>query len=301
MAAEVGIGILGPLEVAVGPGAAVDIPGQRLPALLTRLAIDPGRVVASAQLVEAVWQDDPPAGAANALQSLVSRLRRLLPGLVDSSPAGYRLAVEPEAVDATRFEALARAGRAELAAGRPADAATTLRRALALWRGPALASVTKTTAGFAAPAARLEELRLATLEDRVDADLAGGGAALTDLVAELDELATAHPHRERLCGLRMLALARAGRPADALDAYERLRAELPTSSASTLARPSRPCTCASCAARSPARPPPPRPRHEPARPSRPGPTCAPRSPASSAATATWPGSRRRSTPTAWSR
>jgi DNA-binding SARP family transcriptional activator len=90
----------------------VEVAGARLRRLLLRLALDPGRVVTTGQLVDAVWDEHPPAGAANALQALVSRLRRLLPGAVESHPSGYRLAVPAEAVDAVRFEALARARRA---------------------------------------------------------------------------------------------------------------------------------------------------------------------------------------------
>ena len=107
------IAVLGPLEVRAGAGLPVEVAGARLRRLLVRLALDPGRVVTSAQLVDAVWDTQPPAGAANALQTLVSRLRRLLPGVVESAPGGYRLAVDAEAVDAVRFEALALAGLAD--------------------------------------------------------------------------------------------------------------------------------------------------------------------------------------------
>src|SRR5262245_57221540 len=199
MASVARIGILGPLEVRVGFGEPVEVVGTRLRALLVRLALDPDQVVLAGQLADAVWAERPPAQAANALQSLVSRLRRLLPGVVESRPGGYRLALEPEAVDAVRFEALAMAGRHELPRD-PAQAAATLREALALWRGPALADAAD--AGFAAgAAARLEELRLGALEDRLEADLATGADGA--LVAELDELVAANPLRERLSGLLM--------------------------------------------------------------------------------------------------
>jgi predicted ATPase/DNA-binding SARP family transcriptional activator/tetratricopeptide (TPR) repeat protein len=222
MASDVRIGILGPLEVWVGFGEPVEVVGPRLRALLVRLALDPDRVVLGEQLVDAVWDEEPPAAAANALQSLVSRLRRVLPDLVESHPAGYRLALDPEAIDAVRFENLALAGREELRRD-PRRAGSILREALALWRGPALADAGE--ADFAAAArAGLEERRLGALEDRVDADLSSGGD--DRLVAELDELVTAHPLRERLCGQLMRALSRAGRQADALAAYQRLRARL---------------------------------------------------------------------------
>jgi predicted ATPase/DNA-binding SARP family transcriptional activator len=222
MAMELRIGILGPLEVRVGFGEPVQVPGTRLRALMIRLAMEPDRVVLASQLIDAVWDADPPAAATGALQSLVSRLRRLLPEVIDSQAAGYRLAVDPEAVDAVRFERLALEGRRALA-GDPGRARELLCEALALWRGPALADVA--TARFAGAAvARLEELRLGATEDRIEADLRGGAAGR--LVPELEELVAAHPLRERLHGLLLRALAGAGRQADALGAYQRLRDRL---------------------------------------------------------------------------
>ena len=217
------IALLGPLEVRAGSGAPVEVGGARLRTLLIRLALDPGRVVTTSALIDALWDDDPPAGAANALQALVSRLRRALPeGAVESTPAGYRLAVPPEAVDACRFERDVAAGRVRLAAD-PCGAAELLAGALALWRGPALADVAE--AGFArAPAARLNELRLAAIEDRVDAALATGDGA--GFVPELEALSLAHPLRERLTGQLIRVLRDAGRPAEALTAYDRLRSAL---------------------------------------------------------------------------
>jgi predicted ATPase/DNA-binding SARP family transcriptional activator/tetratricopeptide (TPR) repeat protein len=222
---DVRIGILGPLELRTGSGERVEVVGPRLRTLLIRLALDPGRVILGDQLIDAVWGERPPAGAANALQSLVSRLRRVLPGAIESNASGYRLALDPEVVDAVRFERLAMAGRGALRRD-PLEAATALRQALALWRGPALADAA--TAPFAAPTvARLEELRLSALEDRIEADLVSGVVVGGEtLVAELDGLVTVHPTRERLCGQLMRALARAGRQADALAVYERVRTRL---------------------------------------------------------------------------
>jgi predicted ATPase/DNA-binding SARP family transcriptional activator len=193
--------------------------GARLRALLARLALDAGRAVSPVALVEALWTD---ADQLKALQSLVSRLRGVLGDaqLLTSGPAGYRLAVEPDAVDALRFERLARAGRHLLARSQPAEAAATLRTALGLWRGPALADVSE--APFAAAAAeRLERARLVALEDRVDADLAVGTDL--DLVAEIESLTAEHPLRERLHAQLIRALARDGRGAEALAAYQRIR------------------------------------------------------------------------------
>ncbi|MEU7001826.1 BTAD domain-containing putative transcriptional regulator [Nonomuraea sp. NPDC046570] len=215
------VSILGSLvlDTATGP---TRVGGARLRALLARLVLDAGRAVRPATLVEALWGEAAPADHLHALQSLVSRLRRVLgdPGLLTSGPAGYRLAVEPDAVDAVRFERLARAGRRSYAQSRPAEAAATLREALSLWRGPALVDVRE--APFAAAEAeRLERARLAALEDRVEAELALGTDL--DLVAELESLTAAHPLRERLHAQLIRALALNGRGAEALAAYQRIR------------------------------------------------------------------------------
>jgi predicted ATPase len=211
--------MLGLVEVQADDGHPVEITGARLRALLILLALDPGRVVTTARLIDGVWGEDPPAEATNALQALVSRLRRVLPEpVVESTPAGYRLAVPPDAVDLHRFERLAAAGRGELAVD-PALAAATLRDALGLWRGPALADVPG--AAFAqAPLARLTELRLAALGDRIEADLV---AHQSDLVAELESLVAEHPMHERFAALLMRALAQSGRTGDALAVYARTR------------------------------------------------------------------------------
>ncbi|MFJ6198167.1 BTAD domain-containing putative transcriptional regulator [Micromonospora sp. NPDC092111] len=217
------VGILGPLEVRDGDQV-VEVAGARLRALLIRLAVDPGRSVGVDALAAALWGDTPPADTANAVQSLVSRLRRAVPGLgVLSGPAGYRLDLGPDDVDANRFERLTRAGREALGGGDAGRAFAALRDALALWRGPALADVADASYAIAA-AVRLEELRLTAQEDRIEAELRIGHSAL--LVAELDELTAAHPLRERLAALHVRALAAAGRPAEALTAYDRVRQRL---------------------------------------------------------------------------
>ncbi|WP_203924039.1 AfsR/SARP family transcriptional regulator [Rugosimonospora africana] len=214
------VGALGPLEVRTGAGELVPVAGARLRALLILLALAPSRVVGTDRLVEALWGDQPPAGAGNALQTLVSRLRRAVPGIVVvPQPGGYQLDLEPDRVDLVRFERLAAAGRSRLRDD-PADAAAMLREALALWRGPALADVAR--ADFArATIVRLDELRLTAIQDRVDADLRLGSDA--GLVAELDGLVAAHPLREPLVALFIRALDAAGRRAEALEVYERTR------------------------------------------------------------------------------
>ncbi|MEJ8643349.1 BTAD domain-containing putative transcriptional regulator [Streptomyces sp. MS1.HAVA.3] len=180
-------------------------------------------MVASELLIDGIWQDDPPAGATNALQALVSRLRRALPGVeVESHPAGYRLAVAPDAVDVFRFERLASAGRSALARD-PDMAARVLREALELWRGPALLDVAGSDF-FRAPVTRLSELRTAALEDRIEADLRVGRGR--ELTGEITSLVAEHPLREGLVGALMRSLVAAGRPAEALTVYENARKAL---------------------------------------------------------------------------
>ncbi|MEV5706461.1 BTAD domain-containing putative transcriptional regulator [Actinoallomurus sp. NPDC052274] len=219
-------GILGPLQVRASDGAPVSVGGPRVRSLLALLLLDAGRVVTAERLIDGLYGEEPPAGTANALQSQVSRLRRGLGAadgsrdLVEFHPAGYRLAVDPDQVDALRFERLARDGRRALADGDPGRAAALLRAGLDLWRGPALADVT--AAPFAeAQVARLEELRLEAFEDYAEARLMLGDHR--DLVIELREQVAAHPLRERLRGLLMRALYGAGRQAEALAVFEDAR------------------------------------------------------------------------------
>ena len=225
-AETVRIGVLGALQVRDPDGRPVKVGGRRLRALVILLALDAGRMVPAHSLIGRLWPDERPADAANALQSLVSRLRATLrqaglgEDLIESSPAGYRLAVPREAVDAMTFEARARAGGRALADGDPRTAAHLLREALSDWRGPALADVADE--GFAAaPAARLEELRSTAALDRIEADLALGEAS--GLIGELRALTTADPLAERARALLMRALAGAGRQADALAVYAQAR------------------------------------------------------------------------------
>ncbi|MET7750470.1 BTAD domain-containing putative transcriptional regulator [Micromonospora sp. NPDC005367] len=221
-------GILGATEVYPADGRRLTIGGARLRALLALLLLDAGRVVPRERLIDGLYGADPPARAANALQSQVSRLRHLLSsGPVDPvefHPAGYRLAVDPDDVDAHRFTRLVDAGRLALAAGDHVRAVGELREALALWRGEPLADVTD--APFAsAHAARLRDRRLTATEDRIEAELALAGApeAVRPLVTELRELIAAHPLRERLHGQLMRALHADGRRAEGLAVFADLR------------------------------------------------------------------------------
>jgi predicted ATPase len=215
--------MLGPLEVRVD-GEPVTLRGGKPRALLTALLLEPGRTVATETLIDCLWGESPPARAANTLQVYVSQLRKALPdGALVTDAHGYRLAVAEDALDSKRFERLASAGRAALAAGNPHDAAARLREALALWRGAALADLAYES--FAQnEARRLEEFRLSVLEDLFDAELAAGKGA--EVVPELERLVAQEPLRERPRGQLMLALYRSGRQADALDEYQRARKTL---------------------------------------------------------------------------
>ncbi|MGW9348455.1 AfsR/SARP family transcriptional regulator [Nocardiopsis flavescens] len=217
--------ILGPLLVHDASGEPVTIGGARLRTLLGLLLLRPGQWVAADHLLESVWTGAPPAGAANALQALVSRLRRSLAdgAPVQGGPEGYRLGVTPDRVDLFVFEDLVRAGRDHRAGGRPAPALADLERALGLWRGPALVDLT--ARGLAeGSAVRLEQTHLTAREERLAALLDLGRTA--DAVAEAEALAGEEPHRERPVELRLRALAAAGRTADALAAYRRFRDDL---------------------------------------------------------------------------
>jgi predicted ATPase/DNA-binding SARP family transcriptional activator len=213
--------ILGPVEVVVG-GEPRRLGGRKQRSLLALLGMHAGEVVSSDRIIEALWPAYDSA-ARKRLQVHVSQLRKALGpagAAVQWRSEGYVLAVEADAVDAGRFAALAVAGAEAMRAGEHERAAQTLREALALWRGPALDDLASEPFAQLAGAG-LEELRLAALEDRIDADLALGSAQ--ELVGELEVLVGAQPLRERLRGQLMLALYRCGRQADALDAHRAAR------------------------------------------------------------------------------
>ncbi|HEV2257630.1 MAG TPA: BTAD domain-containing putative transcriptional regulator [Streptosporangiaceae bacterium] len=216
------IGMLGSFEVRTDDGVLADVPGARLRGLLVALALEPGHAVPKATLVDWIWGERPPSDATNALQRLVSRLRKALPeGLVEGQTDGYRLTVEPDAVDAVRFERLVGQARADEDLRR----VLLLREALALWRGAAMQGVGLTdSAAFDAAVTRLEGLRLTAMEDRFDAEVSLGHGA--GLVADLTDLVAAHPVRERLVAALMRALVAAGRDTEALLVYQRTREAL---------------------------------------------------------------------------
>jgi DNA-binding SARP family transcriptional activator len=212
--------ILGPLEIAVD-GTPVPLAGEKQRALVAILLLDVGRVVSTDRLIDGLWGAEPPRTAQTSLQNFVSQLRKHLGAdVVVTKAPGYVLAVDAEAVDAARFE------RAVAKARDEADAAVRARllaAALALWRGPPLPEFAYEA--WAQPEiARLEELRLTAVEERIEADLESGRDA--ELVPELEHLVADHPLRERLRGQLMLALYRAGRQADALEQFQVARRTL---------------------------------------------------------------------------
>ena len=219
--------VLGPLEVVVD-GRVVALGSPKVRLLLAALLVDANSVVSTDRLVEALWGDRPPATALSALQKLVHRLRSLvrsthpLDVLVTRAP-GYVLRVERECYDAAQFEELVVDAQRRAQRGDADVALATLDEALALWRGPALAEFASEE--FArAEAARLEELRVVAVEERVEAKLRLGRH--DEVTGELDALVAEFPYREGLWGQLMIALYRSGRQADALRAYSQVRTQL---------------------------------------------------------------------------
>src|SRR5262245_6757968 len=221
--------VLGPLEV-VHYGRVLDIGAGKRRALLAVLLLHANEIVSSDRLIDELWGGDSPTTAPKILQGYVSQLRKVLAhdggdpagagGILLTRPPGYVVQLEDGQLDAEHFANLLARGRAALAAGAAQDASLLLSEALALWRGPPLADFTFDS--FAQEEiGRLEELRLATLEERIDADLDLGRHA--DLVAELEALVARHPLRERPRAQLMVALYRCGRQAEELQVYQDTR------------------------------------------------------------------------------
>jgi predicted ATPase/DNA-binding SARP family transcriptional activator len=215
--------LFGELE-AEHAGVPVPVRGTKQRALLALLALRPGQPVSADKLIDVLWGDGQAAHPANALQAQIGQLRRTLGATaILTTEAGYALDAGPEDVDVVRFEQLAAKGRHLFEEGQTALASTALSEALRLRRGEPLADFTY--AGFFdAERTRLDELILVAIETRVEADLMLGRHG--ELVGELEALCRAHPLRERLWELLMLALYRAGRQAEALRAYTEARDRL---------------------------------------------------------------------------
>jgi len=188
--------------------------GQKQRAVLALLVLEAGRVVSVDRLVDALWSEQPPRTAVTSLQNFISQLRKVLgPEILETKAPGYRLNVRPGEVDLERFRLAIESARA----AEPLERAERLREALSMWRGPPLADFAFES--WAQPhIVHLEELRLVTLEERVEAELEGSRHA--ELVGELEALVEQHPVRERLRRQYMLALYRAGRQAEALETYQ---------------------------------------------------------------------------------
>lgn len=220
--------VLGPLELLV-EGEPVPLGGLRQRSTLGYLLLNANKAVATSQLLRALWGDRTPPTARKMLQNAVSGLRTTLAvhGTGDAEvlthAPGYLLRVGEDSVDLTRFHAIVEEGRAELSSGSWDSAARTLRRALELWRGPALADLVETGIDWPELTA-LQNARLAALEDYVEAELAAGRHH--EVVRELETAVETEPPREKLCGQLMLALYRCGRQADALSVYRRTRTRL---------------------------------------------------------------------------
>ena len=212
--------MLGPLEVE-RDGALIDVGAPKERALLLVLLLNANTVVSTDRIVGALWGDPPPASAAKLVQHYVAQLRKKLGrAAIVTVPPGYRAEIAAGSLDSARFEQMLREGREARLSGNPRLAAAILGRALALWRGPALIDVAY--ADFAvAEAGRLDELRLDCVEERLAARLELGEHE--DVLAESARLGAEHPHRERLRGLNMIALYRAGRQVEALEVFRAAR------------------------------------------------------------------------------
>ncbi|WP_370947382.1 BTAD domain-containing putative transcriptional regulator [Amycolatopsis sp. cg5] len=221
-----GLRLLGPPELVVGDRS-LDLGGPRQRVVLSMLALNANRVTPVEQLIDAVWDTSPPSTARGQIQICISALRKLFgdngqPGAIRTRPPGYLLEIASSDLDSEEFAAQVLSAREHSEAGNTSEAAETLRRALALWRGPALAGIPSDLVQRGA--ALLEDRRFAAVEERVRLDLALGRHER--LSGEIQALIDENPLRERLYGFLMLALYRAGRQAEALEVCRRARATL---------------------------------------------------------------------------
>jgi DNA-binding SARP family transcriptional activator len=221
--------VLGSTEVTAG-GVQLELGGVKQRAILGYLVLHANKVVPTSQILQAMWEGNPPPTARKMVQNAVSAIRRMLashagpetPTLRTHAP-GYQLRIDPNTVDLYRFRALVLQGRAAITGGTPGHGVELLRNGLALWRGRALADLVETGICWSELAA-IEDERLSALEDRLDAELACGRHR--EITPELEVLTATEPLRERLCLQFMLALYRSGRQADALRVYRRTREAL---------------------------------------------------------------------------
>jgi len=220
--------VLGSIEVTDGAGP-LELGGIKQRAILGYLVLHANKVVPTSRLLQSMWDGAPPPTARKMIQNAVSGLRRVLTGGSGDLPSlrthapGYQLHLDAETVDLHRFRTLVRHGRQAIADGETEQGAEQLRAALSLWRGPALTDLVE--AGYRwSELTAVEDERLSTLEDRLDAELVCGRHR--EITPELEVLTATEPLRERLCQQFMLALYRSGRQADALRVYRRTREAL---------------------------------------------------------------------------
>lgn len=221
--------VLGSTEVTAGD-VQLELGGVKQRAILGYLVLYANKVVPTSQILQAMWEGNPPPTARKMVQNAVSAIRRMLAGHADpetpvlhTHAPGYQLRIDPNLVDLFRFRALVREGRAAITGGTPGHGVELLREGLSLWRGRALADLVETGICWSELAA-IEDERLSALEDRLDAELACGRHR--EITPELEVLTEAEPLRERLCQQFMLALYRSGRQVDALNVYRRTRMAL---------------------------------------------------------------------------
>jgi len=215
-------GVLGPLE-ALDEDRSLQLGGPKQRTVLAHLVLRANNLVTAERLIDALWGEEPPESARNTLQTYIKHLRKLVgPERIEHVSSGYVLRVDAGELDILRFETLVEDARALIPLDLP-TAAKDLRRALGLWRGPALDDLSEQPS-LRPEITRLEELRIATVEERIGADLALGRHR--ELIPELDAFVAHHPYRERAWGQLMIALYRSGRQGDALAAYQRARGVL---------------------------------------------------------------------------
>lgn len=223
---SIALRLLGPLEFVVDDQS-LDLGGPRQRVVLSMLALNANRVTSVEQLIDAVWDTSPPSTARSQIQICISALRKLFgeagrPDAIQTRPPGYLLHIAEESLDSEQFDSLVTGARAHVDAGRNVDAVASLRAALALWRGPALADISSDLVRRGA--VLLEGRRLAALEEHLRVELALGRHR--EITGELQALVEEQPLREELYGLLILALYRSGRQAEALEVYRRARAVL---------------------------------------------------------------------------